>query len=195
MNMFDQPFDVRDTARAGNILPHIFLAALIATPLLLALYHPPFGAFIEDQPNGTLQGFIFMMSLLSAAMAIDLIGLFLNLFSRQPALRLTQHGVEGLYGWLRRKYYWEDVEHVVVGLNHLQFVRRTNNPVVGVFQGLRGKGDKRRAADQIYLKLSTADRELGQILFEIEKRCPGLPVISSPYARSTPRTQRAGSSA
>ena len=184
MNLFDQPFDVRDTARVSNIGPHLFLAGLIATPLLLALYHPPFQAFIEAQPRGTLQGFIFLMSTVNAAMAIDLIGLALNLFSRKPALRLTEYGVEGLYGWLQRKFYWEDVEHVSVGLNHLQFVRRTGNPVIGLFQGLRGKGDKRRAADQIYLKLSTADRELGEILFEIEKRCPGLEIISSPYLRS-----------
>ena len=191
MNLFDQPFDVRDTARVGNIGPHLFLAALIATPLLLALYHPPFQAFIEAQPRGTLQGFIFLMATVNAAMAIDLIGLFLNLFSRQPALRLTEHGVEGLYGWLRRKYYWEDVEHVVVGLNHLQFVRRTANPVIGLFQGLRGKGDKRRAADQIYLKLSTADREVGEILSKIEKRCPGLPVLSSPFLKPPLKARRA----
>jgi hypothetical protein len=183
MNLFDEPFDVRDTARAGNIVPHIFLAALIATPLLLALYHPPFRAFVEAQPSGSIQGFIFMMSLINAAMAIDLIGLFLNLFSRKPALRLTKDGVEGLYGWLRRKFYWEDIEHVSVGLNHLQFVRRTANPLIALTQSLRAKGDKRRAGDQIYLKLATADREIGEILFEIEKRCPGLEVISSPFLK------------
>ncbi len=190
MPFYDQAFEVRDTHRLGNIGPHLLLAAAIATPLLLALYHPPFQAFIEAQPRGTLQGFIFLMSTVNVAMAVDLIGLFLNLFSRKPALRLTEYGVEGLHGWLRRKYHWEDVEHVSVGLNHIQFVRRTGNPVIGLFQGLRGKGDKRRAADQIYLKLSTADRELGEILFEIEKRCPGLEIISSPYLRS-PRAPRA----
>ena len=131
------------------------------------------------------------MSIVNAAMAIDVIGLVLNLFSRQPALRLTEYGVEGLFGWLRRKYDWADVEHVSVGLNHIQFVRRAKNPVLWLFQGLRGRGDKRRAADQIYLKLSTADRELGEILFEIETRCPGLEIISSPHLRSTPTPRRA----
>jgi hypothetical protein len=195
MSLFDEPFDVRDTARAANIIPHMFLAGLVATPLLLALYHPPFQAFIEAQPTGTLKGFIFLMATVNAAMAIDLIGLFLNLFSRKPALRLTRDGVEGLYGWLQRRFYWEDVEHVSVGLNHIQFVRRTGNPVIGLLQSFRSKGDKRRAADQIYLKLSTADRELGQILYEIEKRCPGLPVISSPYAASSRDMWRASSEA
>ncbi len=191
MTFHDQAFEVRDTHRLGNIGPHLWLAAAIATPLLLALYHPPFAAYIEAQPRGTLQGFIFLMSIVNAAMAIDVIGLVLNLFSRQPALRLTEYGVEGLFGWLRRKYDWEDVEHVSVGLNHIQFVRRAKNPVMWLFQGLRGRGDKRRAADQIYLKLSTADRELGEILFEIETRCPGLEIISSPYLRSTPTPRRA----
>lgn len=191
MNLLNPPFDVRDTARVANIGPHLFLAGLTATPLLLALYHPPFQAFVEAQPNGTLQGFIFLMSTVNAAIAIDLIGLFLNLFSRKPALRLTEHSVEGLYGWLQRKFCWEDVEHVSVGLNHLQFVRRASNPVIGLFQGLRGKGDKRRATDQIYLKLSTADRELGEILFEIEKRCPGLEIVSSPFLRTSPAVSRA----
>lgn len=187
MTLFDTVFEVRDQHRIANIGPHLFLAALLATPLVLALAHPPFATFVENQPNGTLQGFIFMMSVVNAAMAVDLIGLFLNLLSREPALRLTQDGVEGLYGWWRRKFYWEDVELVSVGLNHIQFVRRTNNPALGLWQGLRGKGDKRRAIDQIYLKLSTADRELGEILFEIEKRCPGLEIVSSPFLRSPER--------
>lgn len=76
MNVSDQPFDLRDTARPSHVITQIFLAALIATPLLRAFCHPPFSALIEDQPNRTLWGFIFMLPLMGADMAVDLIGLF-----------------------------------------------------------------------------------------------------------------------
>jgi len=192
MNRIDTAFEVRDRNRLANIVPHLIGAALIATPLWLALTHPPFAAFVEARPRGSLQGFVVMMSVVNAAMAIDLIGLFLNLFSRQPALGLTSRGAEGLFGWLPRKFDWEDVELVAVGVDHIQLVRRTANPLIGLFQGLRGKGDKRRAADQIYLRLSTADHEAGEILFEIRRRCPGMEIVSSPFLKSPHKARRAG---
>ncbi len=176
----DQPLEVGDTRRPGRIAPHLFLAGLIATPLLLARHDPPILAFIEAQPRGTLQGFIFLMPTLNAAMAFDLIGRVREPHFPQTRTAPDRVRVEGLYGWRRHRFYREEAGHISVRLNHVPFVRRTDNPVIGVLQSFRGRGDSWRGGAQIYLRPSSADGDLRQILFELERYCPGLLVISSP---------------